>query len=187
MARERLLKHLQIDPETQRPFIEFDEIVNIARSEGETDNDRDVHVPFTCDSPFQVHDDLAELMTMLRKHGLSLLGIKLDDESKQLKNWKVTGLKVSGDHTMKQSRAVLRLSVFSDRTKKWSHIKTGQVTMYPKTDDASKYHDVDKFTPIVENIIDESWNHLAGKYGDDDIDIEENPQLILFPDHQEVG
>lgn len=187
MARERVLRSITLDPETEHVDVKFYELVHVAASEGENDKDSIIKIPFECNGPFKAHKDLVSSMRSLRKHGLALLGISLDDESKQLKNWHATQVVISGDHTMKQSRAKLTLSVFTERTNKYSKVSpTGQVTMYPESDDKSKYHDVDKLTAIIEDIIEEAWSYLNGKYGDPDLDVEENPQLILFPEMQEA-
>lgn len=187
MQRNRLLRNFKLDPETEKPFIDFCESVSVARSEGEDENDKTYHMPFTCDGPFKVSDELSDTMIKLRKHGLELLGIHLEDFSKQIKKWRCVGVKIAGDHDLKQSRAVLTMAVISERTGKWSKIKTGQVTMYPEADDKSKYFDVDKLTPIIETLIDKVWGYLGGEYGEEDVDIEENPQLILFPEIQETS
>jgi predicted metalloprotease len=41
----------------------------------------------------------------------------------------------------------------------------------------SKYHDIEKMTTIIEDIIEETWSYLEGKNGEDEY---KNGQLVLF-------
>jgi hypothetical protein len=58
-----------------------------------------------------------------------------------------------------------------------------QITMYPEPDATSDkmYHDIAKMTPIVEDLIEECWSFLNGKYEDESI------QLKLFETPSEAN
>lgn len=176
MERERQLLNLKIAEDLNHVEIKFAE-VNARESDSEEEDDIKQNT-FTAESTNRPHKDFVDAMKKLRKHGLAILGIELADEAKQLKNWTVSGIKISGDMLLKQSRVILTLSKKVDLTGKIARIKTGQVTLYPKVDDAVKYHDADKLANLVEDVVKEAWAYLfSGKY-----ESETNPQLALFPE-----
>lgn len=172
MERERQLLNLKIAEDLNYVKIKFSEI-----DPEETDDPEDIDInKFTAESTRRPHKDFVDSLKKLRKHGLAILGIKLDDEAKQLRNWTVSAIKISGDMLLKQSRVVMTLSLRSDLTGKITPIKVSQVTMYPKADEKVKYHDADKMTAVIEEISQEAWSYIfKGKY-----EKGTNPQLALF-------
>lgn len=119
------------------------------------------------------HKDLTDSMKKLRKHALEICEITID--SKEISSWNVAAMDISGDYLMKQSRVILTLSHFVKSTGKVISFKTPQITMYPEKSDAVKYHGADKMTTIIEDVIEEVWSYLAGKY-------EQKGQLPIFPE-----
>lgn len=181
MNRENLqLLTLKVAEDLNSIEIRFAE-VNTHESDGDEDNDISTNY-FTCESTNRPHKDLVDSMKKLRKHGLAILGIELADEAKQLREWTVSGIKIDGDLLKKQSRVVLTLAKKVELTGKIARIKTGQVTMYPKQDDAVKYHDADKMTAIIEDIVEECWSYIF----DGKCEAETNPQLALFPEQRNL-
>lgn len=158
---ERQLRTLQIATDLKSVYIEFEEIVTMEPKEGEEESSV-VKVPYSVDSPYKPHSDLVNAMKKLRQHGLALYNIKLEDSSKQLKNWTVGQIKVSGDVLMKQSRVVISLGIFSEDTGKVGTLKCPEVTMYGE----SQYKDHEKLAKDIELILAETWLYMGGKYED---------------------
>lgn len=179
MQPERQLVSVKMSHDADAVKIKFLEIIT-KEGEGEQESQTVSNI-FVVESPNKPHKDFVESMKKLRKFGLSALEIVLADDDgpgkEQIRTWSCTGLKFSGDVLTKQSRIVLTLSHYVKRTKKISEIKTGQITMYPQSDDVTKFADVDKMTTIIEDVIEECWLYLNGKYAEE----EGYNQLALFP------
>jgi len=178
MEKEKHLNGLSVSDDLNKVQISFTETSILPIPDGadpEMDNEV-ITNEFKVKSESRPHKDLINSMKKLRKHGLAIIGIELADESKQLSNWIVTKIKISGDVFKQQSRVEIFLGVRSDLTGKISELSCGQVTMYPKDDEKVKYVDAPKMTAIIEDIIEECWSYLDGK-------CEEgmNPQMSLFP------
>src|SRR5882762_3803052 len=82
-----------------------------------------------------------DCMKKLRKHALEICEMDIVD-TKNYTNWNVSELKISGDVTLKQSRVIMTVTKYVERTKKTIHFKTPQVTMYGE----SEYQEVEKLT-----------------------------------------
>lgn len=180
MTSERQLKSLTIKPDFSRIKITFAEVTTHEPVEGDDENVVTSN-EFSVSSANRPHKDLLDSMKKLRRYGLEILEIELADEAKSIKNWNVGSIKISGDLLLKQSRVELTLDKKIELTGKVAKIKTSQVTMYPQVDDAVKYHNADKMTAIIEDIVEEVWSFLNGKY---DSDTDPN-QLALFPDRED--
>ena len=179
MTPERQLISVTMGHDADHVKIKFREIT-VHEAEGEGEGDKTSYNIFVVESDTIPHKDFIESMKKLRKFALAANEIEVD--SKSIGTWSISKLKISGDHTMKQSRIVLTLSHYVKRTKKVVEMPTGQITMYPETDDASKFPDVDKMTPIVEDVIEECWCYIEGtKVGE-----ESEGQLPLFPKRDPV-
>ncbi len=136
------------------------------------------YISVECDD--RPHADLANCFKKLRRHGLALLGLELKDEARTIKAWSVATIQIDGDMGLNQSRLKMKLGLKIDSTNKVSEIECPQVAMYPKDGEAGKYHDVEKMTPIVEDIVEEIWSYIfEGKF-----EAEVNPQLAIFPNHR---
>jgi len=182
---DRQLVHLKLAPDLSSVKIKFNDIVTLPGAEqDEEEGESSIRkIPYTVDGPFRPHKDLVNSMKKLRKHALDILGIKLEDESKQIGEWSVIEIKIQGDVLTKQSRVTMKLAKLVELTKAVCPIKVPQVTMYPAADDQVKYHAADKMTVIIEDIIEEVWSYLNGKY---DETIEPNQQFALFPSEKPI-
>jgi hypothetical protein len=178
MEKERQLLSLKISSDLDDVEIMFTETSIFEIPDGaEPDAENDIRQnTFKVNSNNRPHKDLTNSMLKLRKHCLDILGIELSDESKAIKHWIVPEIKIDGDVFKKQSRVSMVLAKHVELTGKVTGMKVPQVTMYPKSDDKVKYHAVDKMTSIVEDIIEECWMYLDGKY-EEGLD----GQLALFP------
>lgn len=178
MTPERQLVSVRISNDADEVKIKFREIITKELEEGQEEN-QVVTNDFTVTSKNKPHKDFIDSLKKLRKFGLAALEINLADDDgpgkEQIRLWSVLALKFSGDVIAQQSRVVMTLGKYVKRTKKVSEIKTGQITMYPQNDDVTKMADVDKMTAIVEDVIEECWSYLDGKYADED-----EGQLPLF-------
>lgn len=123
---------------------------------------------FKTESEFMPHKDFIKAMDKLTKFALDLGEINDEDTS----NYHCVALKIDGDMVMKQSRVTLSLEKFVDRTS--ATLQLGdmpQCEMYGDSD----YGAVKQLSKAVEEVVEEAYAFLAGKYGDDS-----KGQLPLF-------
>lgn len=171
---DRHLKLLDISHDLSSVSIQFDEIVTLEPIDENAESDLK-KIPYSVDSPIRPHKDLYESMKKLRKHALELLGLDyIANDPKNIKPFTVCKIKIAGDYLMKQSRVKMWLSMFVEDTGKIVSIEVPETTMYGE----SKYHNIEKMTAIIEDIVEETWSYLEGKNGEDEY---KNGQLVLFP------
>jgi hypothetical protein len=175
---DKQLRSLSItDEHVKISFVEADYFAGSSDNE-EEDNDKISEHHFSVKSGITPHKDLTDSMKKLRRLALDALEINLAD-AKDYYQWDVTGINIAGNYTEKKSRLVISLAKNVKSTGKAFALKTGQITMYPDAEDKVKFPFADKITPIVEDIIEECWSYLNGKY-------EEEGQYVLFPDKELV-
>lgn len=134
---------------------------------------------YSGESENRPHKDFVSAMTKLRKFGLEIAGIEVD--SKKIGQWGVVGIKIDGDYLLRQSRVIITMSKEVELTGKLIKFPISQITMYPDNEDAGKYHNADKMTKVIEEVIDEAWSYLGGKYSP-----EAGKQLPLFAAIQDL-
>lgn len=160
-------------------FVEEIIIAGSKRAKSSEDEDEDDDATsqnkYGAESQNQPHKDLLGCLTILKKHALDICEIGV--AGKELATWSVSGIKVAGDVSLKKSRVQLRLSKYVKRTKKTVNLWSPQITMYPDIETVLEYNGTDKMTPVVEELIDEIFKYLGGKY-------EQTGQLALFPDRK---
>lgn len=176
MQKERKLNELYIHPDLSTVFIEFTELHTV-EDESEEDGYKTVPIVRTIEAPLRPTSGLCDDMKSLRRHGLDILGIKLEKEATQIKMWTVMRIKISGDMLLKKSRLEMTLALKADLTGKIVPLKVGQVTMYPKDDDKVKYHKHAELAQLVEKIANGVWGYLNGDYEDSG----DGEQLVLYP------
>ena len=161
--QEKQLRQITLAPDLSKVTIKFIQLNQLeASDEGEVEDDEAMAAnEYTVVGSFAPHKDLIDAMKKVRKHGLAWLGIELADEAKALKNWSTTRITLAGDHTMKKSRVKIQLGLNVEQTGFVAHIETGQITIYPKTEDKAKYWDTDKLAKEVDKIIDECGEYLG--------------------------
>ena len=142
------------------------ELPEEAEEEGEeqelfTDNE------YTVKSRYMPHKDFLNAMGKLTKYALEIC--EIDDKSTN--NYYVSSFRIQGDMTLKQSRIILTLCKFVERTNKVIKFNTPQVSMYGTSD----YQKAQHLTKAVEDVLFEAWAYVAGKYGD-----QPKGQLPLF-------
>lgn len=164
-TQERQIKLVKLSPDGDAVSVHFHKETGKGGEDGES---KRKPVTYKVSAPFEPHKNLTDAFKAIRKLALALLAIELADEGKDLKNWAVTEVKIDGDFTMKQSRAVLTLSKYVPATKKWVPMKLPQVTMYPAKDDASKFHDHEKLATALEKLIVSAFAYVDGEYADDE-------------------
>jgi len=175
---ERQLRSLEItDEKVKIKFVEAAYIAGTSENEEEDDDKVSEH-KFTTESGLQPHKDLTDSMKKLRRLALEALEINLAD-TKDYSAWNVVAINIAGNVTEKKSRLVMTLEKEVKATGKGAKIKTGQITMYPDQADKVKFPFADKISPIIEDIIEECWSYLNGKY-----DESENGQYVLFPNRE---
>ena len=113
------------------------------------------------------HKDLTQSLKALLPFALEIAEMEVG--SKKLKDYTVSGMKISGDVFLQKSRVILIMSKLVRRTGKVVTIVTPQVTMYGE----SEYENAEKMTKQIERVITESWAYIGGKYQEPD-------QLPLF-------
>ena len=175
MAKEKKLNSLYIHPDLSAVEIKFTEL-HVIEDETEEDGQRTIPVKRTIEAPMRPTSALCDDLKSMRRHGLDILGIKLEKEAAQIKNWTVQRIKISGDMLLKKSRLEMELALKSDLTGKVVPIKVGQVTMYPKDEDKVKYHKAAEMTQLVEKIANGVWGYLNGEF-DESIP---GDQLVLY-------
>lgn len=120
------------------------------------------------------HQDLINAMKVLRKSALDVCEMKVVD--KNIGDFNVTSIKISGDMLLKQSRVELTVSKLVPRTGKYVKWKTPQVTMYGN----SEYDKADELTALIEKAVNEALAYLGGKYEhDNQLPLFENIELVL--------
>lgn len=175
MSHERKLNSLYIHPDLSTVEIKFTELVNI-EDETEEDGQRTIHIKRTIEAPLRPTSGLCDDLKSMRRHGLDILGIKLEKEASQIKNWTCQKIIISGDMLLKKSRLEMVLALKSELTGKIVPVKVGQTTMYPKDDDKVKYHKHAELAQLVEKIAKGVWKYLNGEF-DESIP---GDQLILY-------
>ncbi len=113
------------------------------------------------------HTDLLGVMKKLKSHALDIVEIEVD--SKKKGDYQVSTVKIAGDVLLKQSRVSMVISKKVNRTGKIVPIAVPQTTMYGE----STYPEAEKMSVIIEELIEEVWQYLGGKY-------EQDGQLPLF-------
>lgn len=182
---ERQLRRLSISDDLEEVHVKWDEtrIYELPEGADEHAENEIKTIGHETNSPFRPHKNLVDALKKLRKHGLAIQGIELDDESKQIKRWIVKDLQIDGEALKQQSRATITLGVKSELTGKVSPLKVGTVTMYPKDDDKVKYLGAPQMTTIIEDIESELWEYMDGKIESVDVP---DPQYSLFPRRRET-
>lgn len=176
MQKTKQLLEISISEDLESADVKFIETIFVpAQTDHPEDESAEYSIPYKCRVPFRPHKDLIDSLKKLRKPALDCLGIDLADESKSIKNWVVTGISLKGDHNLHQARVNIILGTKNKYTGKMSEIETGQITMYPESEEKAKYPHAEKIAPIVEDIIEEVWSYMAGKH-----ESGLNPQLALF-------
>lgn len=171
---EKQLRQVVLSPDGDVK-VKFAEVVTGPANELETDMGESTVRSniFTVESSNRPHKDLVDSMKKLRKFALEICEMDIP-AAKQLSNFTVSAIKISGDLTMKQSRVVLTLSKLIERTGKVVKIVGPQTTMYGE----SEYDKAEQMTPIIEDVVEEVWSYLNGKYAE-----EVENQLPLFERH----
>lgn len=113
------------------------------------------------------HLDLAKHMKALRKHGLEMAEMYPDPE--HLPTYSCVKVEIKGSMEKRNARAVITMAHKTKRSKKNINFSAGEVTLYGDSD----YVDSDKVAKIIEQLVDEVWLYLNGKY-------EDGEQLALF-------
>jgi len=182
---ERQLRNLSISDDLEEVNVKWDEtrIYELPEGADEHAENEIKTISHETTSPFRPHKNLVDALKKLRKHGLAIQGIELDDEAKQVKRWIVTNLKIEGNALKQQSRATITLGVKSELTGKVGKMQVGTVTMYPKDDDKVKYQGAPQMTTIIEDISAEVWEYMDGKIESVDVP---DPQYSLFPRRIEI-
>lgn len=168
---EKQLRKIKISDDGESVEIDFVELVMVEEN-GESVTKA---IPHKVKGPFRPHKDLLDSMKKLRKHAFNLIDLEVD--SKYISNYTVSSLKISGDYLLKQSRVVMMLT---KETKSGKNVPIGplpQVTMYPSAEEKVKYFDAEAMTEIIEDIIEEIWSYLRGKY---DMDVLPGQTFPIF-------
>ena len=155
---EKRLRQVYINPETLEVEIKFHEVITIA-PEDEDGESSVITNKYSVKSERRPSKDFVSAMKSLRKYALELAEINDSTES----NYSVSTVKIDGDMLMKQSRASITLAKYIERTGKVIQIKLGQVTMYGE----SEYHNLTKFTNLIEKLEERAWAYLSGEYEED--------------------
>lgn len=147
--------------------------------ESDSEEEDDSRVPsWTCDSPYMPHKDFVNCMKSLRKLALEICEITLDDKSKELSSWGVREIKFAGNYENKQARVILMLTHHVKATNKIIKFASPQITLHPKDEDKVKFPQAPKLAEAIDEIVEEAWSYINGKYGEDLED--KKMQLPLF-------
>ncbi len=167
---ERRLEYVSFDKDEKVKIRLFEEN-HIASEEkegsdevGDDETDVDDHAVGSKRKP---HKDFTDCFKKLRR--LALAACDIGVEPKEITDsWNVVAIKISGNIDMQTSRVVMTLQKFVKRTGKYIKFNTPQITMYPEKDDTQRFHDVEKMTPIIEDLQEECWAYIDGiKTGED--------------------
>lgn len=173
---DKQLSKLKLSPDLNKVTIGFTDTQtsHTAAEESEgMDEEKKISNEHTVRSSNRPHKNLSDSMKSLRKFGLELCDIEVS--SKHIKDWTVSAISISGDMTLRQSRVVMTLSKECP-TGKVIEFKVPQVTMYPEKEAEDRYHNAEKMSVIIEDIVEEAWAYLGGRY-----EVEMSDQLpIMF-------
>ncbi len=165
---DRQFRKLEITSESQVK-VKFVEIITSPPDHPENDNKISVR-KYSVESEDIPHKDLINLLKKLRPHALASNEMEVEEKTKSQYN--VTTVQVDGDVLMKKSRVRFTMTHDVERTGKGVPIGPGgQITMYGDSD----YHDHEKMSKIIEELIGEVWEYLGGKYSEESVG-----QLPLF-------
>lgn len=161
---DKQLTKLKLSADLNEVTIEFtDTITNHTAAEDEEGIDREEKIQnfYKVVGARRPHKNLSDSMKSLRKHALALCGIEVS--SKHIGDWTVSEISITGDMTLRQSRCIMKLAKECP-TGKVVEFKVPQVTMYPIQDEEQRYHDAEKMSVTIEDIVEEAWAYLAGRY-----------------------
>lgn len=155
---DRQFKKIEVSREL-KVKISFDEIFTLpAIAEGGESRTKVRKHTVTCDDV--PHTDLLELMKKLKPHAFDINEMD-HPETKKKQDYQICMVQVDGDIVLQKSRVKFMLGKRVPRTEKVIKIgPTGQVTMYGESD----YADAEKMSKIIEELIEEIWLYLGGKF-----------------------
>lgn len=156
---DRQLRKIKITPDL-KVEVSFIERVIIAPKDGMAEDSKQVMNEYLVVCKHKPHADLTNALLKLRKHAFDLC--ELNVESKDLSNYTVASLVISGDQVLRQSRALITLSKWIKRVNKAVHIVCPQTIMY----EDSEYEKASEMTKQIEAVINEVWQYLNGKNDD---------------------
>lgn len=167
---DRQISFISFDKESVK--IGFNEIMPSEKpsveDEDESELDDVLMNQYTVSSDRKAHKDFLDAMKKLRKFALDLCEMVVD--SKLIGDYMVGQVKITGDVLLRQSRVVMRVEKYVKRTDKTIKWATPQVTMYGD----GEYGKAEDMSKHIEALIDEAWQYLDGKCGEDTV------QLPLF-------
>lgn len=138
--------------------------------EGFEEKDMDILSPqYIVKSPYTPHKDLLDEMKKLRKYALEICEMEQGAKTKELTDYNVSAVKITGDVSLQQSRVVMTVTKEVQRTGKLIEFDCPQVTMYGE----SEYERAGEMSKLIERVIEEAWQYVGGKYQDEG-------QLALF-------
>ncbi len=165
------------DMEVELKFTELrpgEELGNGTDEDDELDQPSPIGFKYSIKSPRYPHKDFSDAMKKLRKHALAINEMNYGD-AKALSDYNIIQVKIAGDVTLRQSRVVMVVSKYVNRTEKYVKFSTCQVTMYGE----SKYPEAADMTKLIESLIIEAEAYMNGKCQEED-------QLPLFPAKREL-
>lgn len=163
---DRQMKSLEVTEDLQVK-VTFQEIVTLPPHDHPENESTIIDNEYKVKSRYAPHADLMNALKKLKKFALDINEMEVSDKTKG--DYKVSQVKIAGDVLLKQSRVTMTISKLVPRTGKVIDIPVGQTTMYGESD----YHDAEKMSVIIEELIEEVWLYLGGKY-------ELEGQLALF-------
>lgn len=161
---ERALRSIVIDEKLNVKIKFVEDIIRENVDDGES---LAIENEYQVKAKYKPHKDLTNSLRALLPFALEIAEMEVN--AKRLKDYTVSGLKLSGDVMLQKARVVLIMSKLVRRTAKIVTIVTPQVTMYGE----SEYDNMEKMTKQIEKVIKEAWEYIEGKYQEPD-------QLPLF-------
>lgn len=154
---DRQFRKLEIS-EDNKVKVKFVEVITNPSSHPENDNEITVR-KYAVESEDLPHPDLIDLVKKLKVHALAVNEMEIED-SKKRGDYRVSSIQVDGDLLLQKSRVKFVISKTVNRTNGEIKIETGQTTMYGE----SNYAEHEKMSKIIEDLIEEVWLYLSGKF-----------------------
>lgn len=164
---DKHLVMLKVDPDAKKTkvLIKFNEIVKSdgnGTEEEEGNEPSVIAIPHTIEGPYAPRKEFVDAMKKLRKFALERCEMEVNSETKDIADYTVLSIKISGDVTLRQSRVVMVVKK-TVSTGKEIKFTTPQTTMYGESD----FDNAPALAKAIEAIIEMAWNYIGGDYAED--------------------
>jgi hypothetical protein len=174
------ISQIEISDDLTEVEVKFQFSTTSTSEEEEVDDDATKKHEHSIKGRYLPSKDLVDAFKNLRRLGLEANEIEVS--TKDITNWMVYKVKISGDMDLKKSRVLMTLGHKIDWCNGIKKMPTPQITMYPGKDETGRFFNAEKLAIAVEKLVEEAWEYLNGKTGEDKSVV----QLPLFATKKEL-